>query len=418
MFLINLLTLNIMNNRFDIVIIGAGAAGLFAAASLANAGLKIAVLDKNAEPGVKLMASGGGKCNFSNRNICADNYAGENPMFVSSALARFKTTDFIKILNDNKIPYEERGFGRLFLTQEAAVLKNLFESICKKHGINFILKFNALQIKHGKGLYTVLSADKNIHADNLIIACGGLPLGGTDFCFKAAKDLGLKTVAPKPALLPLITNTPENLAGQSLTSTAAVKDGKKTRAFTDGLVFTHKGLGGPAIYQASLYLNEGEEFTVDFLPGVNLENEFALNKGQNISFEKFLAKYLPKKLAEYFAQNVKEPLSNCPAKTASKIIDGVKHAKFCVQKTEHYKQAEVMKGGLSTDGFSSKTMECKTFPGLYAAGEALDITGQLGGYNLHWAWASAYLCSLALKEKYAKQKHHDRNGFPSENYSL
>lgn len=384
-----------MDKFFDIAIIGGGAAGLFFAARVSSA--NVCVFESEKKLCKKLAVTGGGKCNFSNRSVSGSDYASQNPHFALSALSSYSPADFCKFLDENHLAWEEKEFGRLFLKGEASVLCALLEEKVRARGVNIFAGTEVLEVKKDGDAFLIKTRnidleEKNFRAKKVVVSAGGLALYGSDAGLGIAESFGLKTVAPEPALCPLIVDGPwhEELAGISV----PVKTKFKNKEFSDGLIFTHNGLGGPAVYQISLFARAGDEFEVDFLPRINVAEEFARVKHLNILPQKILADYLPKRLASFFAPG-ETPLSNMTKNALEDLVRKVKSARYKIIEKESYRRAEVMSGGVDTRGVSGKTMESKV-PGLYFIGECLDVTGRLGGYNLHWAWASAAACARSI----------------------
>ncbi|AKL98089.1 NAD(P)/FAD-dependent oxidoreductase [Endomicrobium proavitum] len=385
---------------YDAAIVGAGASGLFLGAHLNLFG-DVCIIEKELNAAKKLNVSGGGKCNFSNRNIGYKNYVCSNERFVKSALCGYTTEDFLEFLKNNNIEIEERNFGRLFLKESAMQLSNVFIKKCLENNCLFLFGKEVVDVEKKDDLFILQIEDSNkniinIKARNAVIASGGLALNGTKFAIDLAEKFGIKTFPLRAALVAaVIENNISDMSGISLN--VKVSFGK--HSFYDGIVFTQAGLSGPAIYQISLYANSGDTISIDFLPDVDIASEFAVNRNKNINIESVIANYLPKRLAKAFVPQQTPTLSNCSKKDLENITANVKNAKFKISSLENYNKAEVMSGGVSTDDISSQTMESKKVKGLYFTGEALDVTGQLGGYNLHWAWASAYAVVKELQNK-------------------
>ncbi len=385
-----------MTKIYDVAVIGGGASGLFFAAN--TTAKDVCIIEAERKLAKKLAVTGGGKCNFSNAKVTPEDYVSSNAHFCRSALAAFQTKDFLKFLEENMLAWEEREQGRLFLKAEAAALVSELESAARKHA-QIINGTEVLEVKKEGDIFILKTRNidleiAEIQARNVVVASGGLALYGTDAGLKIAESFGIKTVPVRPALCAVEINdtTLADLAGISVD--VKITFGKKI--FTDGLVFTHNGLGGPAVYQTTLYAGKGDTFEVDFLPKINIEEEFARFKATNTHPSAVLANFMPKRLAAFFAPPTMQPLSNITKKDLETLIKSVKKAQYKIANLEGYKRAEVMRGGVDTKDISSKTME-STVPGLYFIGETLDVTGRLGGYNLHWCWASALAAAKAIK---------------------
>lgn len=382
-----------MTKIYDVLIIGGGAAGVFLAARLNGA----CVVEMEKRCLKKLALTGGGKCNFSNAKVSAEDYVSANAHFVKSALSAFGPKDFIAFLEENKLAWEEREHGRLFLKTEASALCSALLERARERGAQFLTGTQVLSVTKEGEIFTLKTKNIDLEegilqAKNVVVATGGLALYGSDSGLDIAKSFGLKTIAPRPALVPVIVPGMEEYAGISL----PVKTTFGSQSFQDGLVFTHEGLGGPVVYQISLYTGAGDTFEVDFLPKINLAENLSKLRSQNINLASYLADFMPKRLAKFFVPEGTPELSNISNKNLEIIINKVKRAHFLISALDGYKKAEVMRGGVNVSEISSKTMESKV-KGLYFIGETLDVTGRLGGYNLHFAWASAAAAAKALK---------------------
>ncbi|MBF0491507.1 MAG: NAD(P)/FAD-dependent oxidoreductase [Deltaproteobacteria bacterium] len=413
-----------IETHFDVIIIGAGAAGLFCAALAAKRGRSVCILEHQKKVGSKIIISGGGRCNFTNLSVKPECYVSENPHFVKSALARFSPQDFIQLLEQHEIEYYEKTLGQLFCKNSAQNIVKMLEVECEKYGVKILLGLQVLELKKKNGIFNVSvfpspggegqGEGRAFHSHSLVIATGGLSLpkmGATNFGYQIAKQFGLKIVAPKAALdgFVLKDSALQKLSGISLD--VILTAGKKS--FREKLLITHAGLSGPAALQGSLYWNPGEEIEINLLPEINIKemllNEIKTKNKQQL--DNFLSQFLPKRFVEYrFCHSGPGSVSgvnsgqNLHAKTidslSTKDIQNLAYAfhhwKLKPLSTVGYHKAEVTKGGVSTDELSSKTMECKKVPGLYFIGEVVDVTGWLGGYNFHWAWASAWVAGQGV----------------------
>ncbi|OUR98742.1 hypothetical protein A9Q84_04835 [Halobacteriovorax marinus] len=385
-----------MNNRFDVIVIGGGAAGLMAASSASKRGLKTALIEGNKNLGKKILISGGGRCNFTNLFATPNNFKSSNIHFHKSALKRYSPYDFLDLVEKYKVSYVEKAAGQLFCKVSAREIVNLLEKECLSGGVEIFLNCKAHSISKNEE-FSILTTLGEFTARNLIIATGGLPIptiGGTDFGLKIAKSFGHKIVEPSPALVPFKLNESllkktKALSGLSL----KVKISNDEISFLEDILFTHKGLSGPGILQISLYWNPGESISIDLLPELEIEDILRFKKRHpKKSFDSYLKMSLPKKFVEFWCQFQEISLSmNFADYTNEELVKIMTNVKcFSVKPvgTEGYRKAEVMKGGVSTDEVSSKSMESRLVKGLYFIGEVMDVTGELGGFNFQWAWAS------------------------------
>jgi len=385
----------------DILILGAGASGLYCAMTAAKRGLKVMVLDHGAKPARKVRVSGGGKCNFTNLNVMHADYICRNPHFVKSALARLSPWDVITLLAEDGITYEEREHGQLFTEQGAGKVAGSLMTRCTRAGVDVQMGCEIKGVS-GTGPFSVTTGDDVMTADKLVIALGGPSwpqVGATDLGFRLAKQFGLNMVKPHPGLVPLIfpkqlQDFCREMAGNALPAT--VETGG-TR-FTDPLLFTHKGISGPATLQASSYWRAGQPVIIDFLPSQSVENFVEEHRSSNAQFRNLLGQVLPKRLPGLLVSGAlgETPVSQLSAKQIEAASNRIHRFTVVPASTEGYAKAEVCVGGIDTDEISSKTMECKNVPGLSIIGEAMDVTGHLGGFNLHWAFASGAACGAHL----------------------
>ncbi len=365
-----------------------------AAATAAKRGKRVALLERSKKPGAKILVSGGGRCNFTNLNADASHYLSENPRFVHSALARFGPQDFLALVQKHGLAWHEKKLGQLFCDQSARGILALLLEECQQAGVTLLSDVDIRSVEKDAEGFLLKSATESYHASALILATGGLSfpkLGASDFGFKLARQFGLEIVAPAPALDGFVFNEKdrhafEGLAG--LSADAMVHSGKKK--FRENILFTHKGLSGPACLQASLYWEPGAEIEVDLLPdGVDLVAFKAMHPQKEAV--NALAEWLPRRLAERWITRLDyqgRVLSALKDKELRALQEGLRHWKFKPASTVGYDHAEVTRGGVSTHELSSKTMESKKVPGLYLIGELVDVTGELGGYNFQWAWSS------------------------------
>ncbi len=378
-------------STYDAIIIGAGAAGLMCAITAAKRGLRVAVLDHSTIAGAKILISGGGRCNFTNIGTTPNNFISANPHFARSALSRYTPTDFIALIAKHKIAWHEKTLGQLFCDGSAKQIVKMLLDECASHGAKIILnckisdvsKADDFQLETSQGVFTT---------KNVVLATGGLSIpkmGATGFALDVAKKFGLKIATSKPGLVPLKASADEVAFYTALSGVAlpAVAQCGKTK-FAESVLFTHRGLSGPAILQISSYMKPQDEITLDFAPGRDLATELKRRRHERpkVEMKTLLAEFVPQRLAENLATET----------SLEKIAARLKAWHFKASETEGYAKAEVMVGGVDTDGLSSKTMEAKAVHGLYVIGEAVDVTGWLGGYNFQWAWASGFAAGQGL----------------------
>ena len=383
-------------NEFDAIILGAGAAGLFCAATAGQRGKRVLLLDHNAEVGRKILISGGGRCNFTNLHTAPDRYLSANPHFAKSALARYTPADFLKLVESYGIAWHEKTLGQLFCDGSAKQIVALLLEECAKGGVTLRLGGETGAVEHRDGQFHVAGAS----APALVIATGGpsIPkLGATQFAYELARQFGLKVVQPRPALVPLTLSGDDALFTElsGVATEVVARCGKA--AFREAALFTHRGLSGPAILQVSSYWQRGEDVRIDYLPdqpqGWLLE---AKRTQPRSALRRVLP--LPERLATTLAERlgVAGELGNQSDKVLRAAEATLHDWHFHPTGSEGFAKAEVTAGGISTAELSSQTMEARKVPGLYAIGEAVDVTGWLGGYNFQWAWASGFAAGQAL----------------------
>ena len=379
----------------DVIIIGAGASGLLCAIECGKRGRGVLVLDHARRTGSKIRISGGGRCNFTNLNVTAGHYFSRNSHFCKSALARFTPRDVLDLVEKHHIAYHEKEAGQLFCVKSSADIITLLEAECARVGVEIRLQCRVTDIHHGQD-FMVATDQGAFRTQSLVIATGGLSypdLGASGLGHAIGKQFGLKVVPPRPGLVPFLfaardQKVFQGLAGISL-DTAVSCGGKR---FRGDLLFTHRGLSGPVALQASLYWTPGEPLLIDLVPDIDVLGEFMSRRRSKIEMRNLLAAYLPKRFAEAWCgqMTISKPLDQTSDRELKAIADGLHAWNVLPKRTEGYDTAEVTAGGVDTDELSSKTMEAKKVPGLYFIGEVVDVTGELGGYNLHWAWASGF----------------------------
>ncbi|MGC7589051.1 NAD(P)/FAD-dependent oxidoreductase [Bisgaard Taxon 46] len=400
-----------MNNYSEVIIIGAGAAGLFCASQAAKFGKQVTLFDNGKKVGRKILMSGGGFCNFTNLDVTAQHYLSQNPHFVKSALARYTQWDFIAMVAEYGIAYHEKELGQLFTDEGSETIVEMLLSECEKYGVNIQLRQQISDVQAqengAKSRFSLLANGQMWHCQSLVIATGGLSmpgLGASSFGYQIAEQFGIQVLPPRASLVPFTWRETDKfytaLSGIALPIIATAKNGK---AFANNMLFTHRGISGPAILQISNYWQPNESIEIDLLPSENiiefLQQLRAISP--KLQLKNALAKVLPKKLVELWIEQ--QLIQDAPIAQLSKAIfqqldQLIHHWQFLPNGTEGYRTAEVTMGGVDTDAVSSKTMEVHSAKGLYFIGEVLDVTGWLGGYNFQWAWSSAYACATALSE--------------------
>ena len=383
--------------HYDAIIIGAGAAGLYCAAIAGQRGRRVLLIDHNDTPGAKILISGGGRCNFTNIGATHENFISANPHFAKSALSRHTPADFIAVVDKHGIAWHEKTLGQLFCDGSAKQIVAMLLDECAAGGVD--LAFGApATVDHRDGLFVVNGAT----APSLVLATGGLSipkLGATPFAYDTARRFGLKIVEPRPALVPLTLAGNEALfATLSGVATEVVASAGKG-SFREAALFTHRGLSGPAILQISSYWRNGDAVGIDFLPDLPANwLRTAKQSDPRNTLRRLLAKHLPARLAETLSEQLALPseFANTPDRALDAAAARLADWRFTPNGSEGFAKAEVTIGGISTAELSSQTMAARKLPGLYAIGEAVDVTGWLGGYNFQWAWSSAIAAAQAL----------------------
>ncbi|MEQ5787100.1 NAD(P)/FAD-dependent oxidoreductase [Erythrobacter sp. NFXS35] len=392
----------------DVIILGAGAAGLFAAGQAGQRGLRVALLEKADTPGKKILISGGGRCNFTNLGAGPANFLSANPHFAKSALARYTAADFIALVERHGIAWHEKTLGQLFCDGSAKQIVAMLLDECPADRVTLTCGVDIASVARADdGTFTVSADDgRSWHAPALVIATGGpsIPkMGASDFAYRLARQFGLKVVEPRPALVPLTLGGEDalfrELSGVAAPVLARAGAGKRKAEFAEAALFTHKGLSGPAILQVSSYWRHGEEVGVTFLPEAATDWLLAAKRDRpRTHLRTLLREALPARLADALADRLglERELGNVSDKDLRAAQARLGDWRFAPNGTEGLAKAEVTAGGIATTELSSRTMEAGKVPGLYAIGEAVDVTGWLGGYNFQWAWASGYACAEAL----------------------
>ncbi|CAI2129553.1 tricarballylate dehydrogenase [Serratia ficaria] len=392
--------------QFDVVVIGAGAAGMFCAAQAGQLGRRVLLLDNGKKPGRKILMSGGGRCNFTNMYTEPAAYLSNNPHFCKSALARYTQWDFIDLINRYGIAYHEKTLGQLFCDDSAQQVVELLVKECELGQVTTRLHSEVLSVeKTEQGFELALNGEK-VSARSLVVASGGLSmpgLGASPFGYKLAEQFGLNLLPTRAALVPFTLHKPllEHLQTLSGVSVPAVITAENGVSFRESILFTHRGLSGPAVLQLSSYWHPGEHVSINLLPTLDLAAflDEQRRAHPNQSLKNTLALHLPKRLVECLQTLGQLPEATLkqlnPAQQAA-LVDSLQSWRVQPNGTEGYRTAEVTIGGVDTKELSSKTMEAGKVPGLYFIGEVVDVTGWLGGYNFQWAWSSAWACAQAL----------------------
>ena len=387
---------------FDAIVIGAGAAGLMCAMTAGQRGRRVLLLDHGEEPGAKILISGGGRCNFTNRETPATRFLSANPHFAKSALSRYQPSDFIALLDRHGIAWHEKTLGQLFCDGSARQVVSMLVAQSVAAGIDMRMAHRVVGLHHGE--HFRVETDRGVFSSSaLVIATGGLSIpkmGATGFAYDVARRFGVPVVPPAPALVPLTFAEPALGMMRALSGTACEVVATVGRtAFREAMLFTHRGLSGPAILQASSYLDAGNEMTLDLLPGQDALRWLLAQKRERprIALRTALADALPQRLAQALApEDDAPPIGGLTDRMLGAIAERLKRWRLMPSGTEGYAKAEVTRGGIDTRALSSRTMEARSVPGLYFIGEAVDVTGWLGGYNFQWAWASGFAAGEAV----------------------
>lgn len=392
--------------RFDTVIIGAGAAGMFCAAQAGQAGSRVLLIDNGKKPGRKILMSGGGRCNFTNLYVEPAAYLSQNPHFCKSALARYTQWDFIDLVGKHGIAWHEKTLGQLFFDDSAQQIVDMLVDECEKGNVTMRLRSEVLSVEREGDDFILELNGMIVGTKKLVIASGGLSmpgLGATPFGYKIAEQFGLNVLPTRAGLVPFTLHKPlleqlQVLSGVSVSSVITAEDGT---VFRENLLFTHRGLSGPAVLQISSFWQPGEFVSINLLPDVDLASflDDQRSAHPNQSLKNTLAMQLPKRLVECLQQLGQIPdvsLKQLNVRDQQTLVDTLTDWRVQPNGTEGYRTAEVTLGGVDTNELSSRTMEARKVPGLYFIGEVMDVTGWLGGYNFQWAWSSAWACAQDL----------------------
>ena len=383
--------------QWDVIIIGAGAAGLFCAIVAGQRGRRVLVLEHAERVGKKIAISGGGRCNFTNVNSSADSFLSANPHFCKSALARYTPADFIALVEQHGIAYHEKKLGQLFCDGSSQQIIDMLLHECDVAGAEVrcgtqVLKINKLPNES----FELETKSESLRSSALVIATGGIsipPLGATDFGYRVAKQFGLQLEEPRPALVPLTlpADIQKRLTPLSGVSVDVVV-GCNSHSFRENMLITHRGLSGPAILQISSYWRPGQSLTINLLPEQDALELLTQERRSEAELANLLGRYLPKRFARAWCDlfSPSKPLKQYDSHELKRIAELLQQMSITPSGTEGFKKAEVTAGGVSTNELSSQTMEARRVPGLYFIGEVVDVTGHLGGHNFQWAWASAF----------------------------
>jgi predicted Rossmann fold flavoprotein len=400
-------------NQSDVVVIGGGAAGLFCAIEAGKRGRTVVVLEHSERIGKKIAISGGGRCNFTNLNTGPENFISDNPHFAKSALARYTPLDFVSLVEKHRIAYHEKKLGQLFCDDSSSRIIEMLLSEARAAGVDIRCRSNVRSVNRSVPAVTSESSSANdffrvqtesevFTSQSLVIATGGLsipPLGATDFGYQIARQFGLKIRDPRPALVPLTLSHQalrelSSLSGVSIDALVSCKG----QEFRENILITHRGLSGPAILQISSYWSPGMPVTINLLPDHNALELLREQENRETELATFLSQFLPRRFAHaWCALNFpSQPLKRYTSQQLQNIAQTLNHWDIIPAGTEGYKKAEVTAGGIDTNELSSQTMGLKSVRGLYFIGEVVDVTGQLGGYNFQWAWASGFAAGQSV----------------------
>lgn len=385
--------------HYDVIIVGAGAAGLMCAVEAGKRGRRVLLIDKANAVGEKIRISGGGRCNFTNIHTTPDNYLSRNPHFCISALRRYTPAHFISLIEKHSIAYHEKTLGQLFCDGSSKQIIAMLVDECEVAGVQIRLNTTIEKIRNDAERFILtVSQREHVEADSVIIATGGpsIPkMGATGWGYDIAKQFGLNVVPPRAALVPFTLSETmmkqlRPLAGISLEAIVSCNG----VTFREGLLFTHRGLSGPSILQISSYWHEGDEVSINFAPDEDVFSRLKVTRQSHpkLEIQTVLGQFLPKKLVQYLCDHggYSGRLSDYSNKKLELIAKDINSWKIIPTGTEGYRTAEVTLGGVDTDELSSKTFEAKKVPGLFFIGEVVDVTGHLGGFNFQWAWASGH----------------------------
>lgn len=396
--------MNAPAQKFDVIVLGAGAAGLMCGAAAGQRGRRVAILEHNSQVGRKILISGGGRCNFTNLHCGPGNFHSENVHFAKSALARYEPRHFIELVDRYGIKWHEKTLGQLFCDYSARAIVDMLLEECKRGGVEIVLNAHDIEVESlTGGVFRVACSRGEFAADALVIATGGLSiptLGATGLGYAIAGQFGLKVIEPRPALVPLVLSGNEakwtELTGVAAEVEVETAGSDHNIRFREKMLITHRGLSGPAVLQASSYWQTGTALTMDFAPGANVLSALMERGGRRdeTGFKHALREHLPQRLAEFLAER------GGPSGWSNAALEACERRlhrwEFHPTGTEGFAKAEVTAGGVDTAELQARTMEARRVPGLFFIGEAVDVTGWLGGFNFQWAWASAVAAGMAV----------------------
>lgn len=398
-----------MIKKIDVVVIGAGAAGLMCAAVAGQRGKSVVLIDHASALAEKIRISGGGRCNFTNLYVGPQNFLSDNPHFCKSALARYTPHDFLNLMKRYGISYHEKHKGQLFCDNSAEQIIAMLKAECQIGSVEINMPCKVKKLSRNGELFQLNTDHGELHASSVVVATGGLSIpkiGATDFAYRIARQFDIPVVTPTPALVPLTFDAASwqafvPLAGIALEVDISTGIKKQRGHFREDLLFTHRGLSGPAVLQISSYWREGSEIQINLLPEVELAEQLIQEKSTSRkNLGNVLAHYLPARLAEGWLQargyQAEQRISDMQDKILRTLGDSINNWKIIPNGSEGYKKAEVTRGGIDTRALSQQTMMVNNVPNLYFIGEAMDVTGWLGGYNFQWAWATGVATGKAV----------------------
>lgn len=398
-----------MTKQYDVAVIGAGAAGMMCAAVAGQRGRSVVLIDHASKLAEKIRISGGGRCNFTNLHAGPQNFLSQNPHFCKSALSRYTPQDFLDLMKRYRIAYHEKHKGQLFCDHSAEDIIEMLRAECNVGKVAWRMPCKVTGIGKEGELFRIDTDGGEVLASNVVIATGGLSIpkiGATDFAFRVAKDFGLKLIEPRPALVPLTFDDKEwqpfvPLAGISLPVDIETGEKKERGYFREDLLFTHRGLSGPAVLQISSFWQSGAALTINLLPEMDVAQTLIDGKATvKKNLGNYLSQLLPARLAEGWLQandfNAEARLADMQDKQLRRLGESLNRWRIVPNGSEGYRKAEVTRGGVDTRELSQQTMMANKVPGLHFIGEAVDVTGWLGGYNFQWAWASGFVAGSAM----------------------
>lgn len=398
-----------MSDTFDVAVIGAGAAGMMCASVAGQRGRRVVLIDHSPKLAEKIRISGGGRCNFTNVDANWQHYLSQNPHFARSALARYTPQDFIALVNKHRIPFHEKHKGQLFCDRSAEDIIQMLKSECDEGGVQWRMPVSVNRVSKQAERFHLETSTGELRVDHLVVATGGLSIpkiGATDFAYRIAKQFGIPLIAPLPGLVPLTFDAAGwvpyvPMAGISLEVDIEAGERKSRGRFREDLLFTHRGLSGPAVLQISNYWREGMAISLNLLPEFDVGRVLVEQKsGIKKAIGNWLSQYLPTRLAEaWLAANAFDPgvrVAELPDQQLRRLGDSLNRWQLTPNGSEGYRKAEVTLGGIDTRALSQQSLMVQAVPGLHFVGEAVDVTGWLGGYNFQWAWASGVAAGLSV----------------------